>query len=857
MSNGRSHAEVVDAWLKESEGLPPEKRLERFAEAWDALWGRAELTLGDITARSASQRVLANAAEEFPSLSPLRVEDWAATFEGLREGSKPRLREALGFLLTEALALLSHLSGGILTPALHALLRGAAVPAKAVPLPEGASGGNAMNQDAAIARLDTGVRNLDAILGGGLPEGSISVVAGAPGSGKTTLGHQIAFYRARPDRRVLYMSTFSEPAAKLMRFMRQFEYFDAKKLEDSVHLMDIGKLLRDQNLDRHLEAILAAVERLRPSLLVIDSFKGFESLAHSPRLFRRFCYDLAASLVAWDCTSLLIGEYIPNEVSSSPLFSVVDGLIMLSHMEAAGEEQRFVQVLKMRGASHDPDRHPFAITSRGVEVYAPRVAIKRAPRPGAKRDRIKLGVSRIDELLDGGILRGSSVLVSGVSGTGKTVLLLEILYRGALKGERGLMISFEETPERLRETAQGLGWDFDAQVSAGMLELVYIPQPDIRGERHLLMMHERIQAFKPARVAVDSLSVFLHKIAEPTLAREKTFQLAAAVDEAGATGFFATDIPYGTPHISRMGVEETVLDGAIILSSEAEGLERRRYIEVYKLRATTHLLGRHAMVIDEGGMRIFPRASIDARFEIPPEPRLGRRLGTGVPGLDELLGGGVYEHSSTIISGSAGSGKSTMALQFIQEGARAGEKGLYVTLEEGPGQLLATAEALDLPVRESAGQGLVELLYFPPERIVAGQYLTVLTERIQAAGVRRLVFDGASRLASAGMGHEQARILLHNLVVRFKALGVTSILTLEASRLHMGDTAAEGGLSAVADNLIMLRYSHGGLRTPLLTVVKTRASSHASESHTYGIGRGGARIGPARRPLGAAELSLP
>lgn len=857
MANGRGRVEVVDAWFKGQESLSSKALIERFAQAWDALWSRAELTLGDITARSASQRVLAGAAEKFPALAPLRVDDWEASFDGLLEDGDGRLREALACLLTEALALLGHLSGGILTPALHALLSGGDAPAGYEPVALGAAAKGADHSGPAIPKIQTGVRNLDEILGGGLPQGSISVISGAPGSGKTTLGHQIAFHHAAPDRRVLYMSTFSEPAAKLMRFMRQFEYFDPAKLEDSIHLMDIGKILRDQNLERHLEAVLAAVERVRPSLLVIDSFKGFESLAHSPRQFRRFCYDLAASLVAWDCTSLLIGEYIADEVGASPLFSVVDGLIMLSHYETAGEEQRFIQITKMRGANHSPDRQPFAITPRGIEVYAPRVAIRRTPRPGTARERIKLCVSRLDTLLDGGIPRGSSVLVSGVSGTGKTVLLLEILYRGALKGEKGILFTFEETPERLRETAKGLGWDFEAQVEAGLIELAYIPQPDIRGERHLLMMHERIQAFKPVRVAVDSLSVFLHKIPDPTRAREKTFQLAAVVDEADAVGLFSTDIPYGTPHISRMGVEETVLDGAIILSSEAEGLERRRYVEVYKLRATPHLLGRHAMVIDEGGVRVFPRASIDARVEVPPEPRLGRRLGTGVPGLDELMGGGVFEHSATIVSGSAGSGKSTLALQFIAEGAATGEKGLFVTLEEGPGQLLAAADALGLPLREEHAKGLVELVYFPPERIVPGLYLTVLTEKIQSAGVRRLVFDGASRLATAGMGHEQAQMFLHSLVVRFKALGVTSLLTLESPRLHSSDMAAEGGLSAVADNLIMLRYSHGGARTPLLTVVKTRASAHDSEAHTFVIGRGGARVGPARRAMGAVELSLP
>lgn len=220
-----------------------------------------------------------------------------------------------------------------------------------------------------------------------------------------------------------------------------------------------------------------------------------------------------------------------------------------------------------------------------------------------------------------------------MAGTGKTVLLLEFIYRGALAGEKGIVFSFEETEERLRALARGMGWDFDREIKRGLIEIVFIPQPNILVEGHLLMMQERMEAMGAKRVAVDSVSVFLHKIKDPQISREKTFQLASLIQNVQAVGLFATDIPYGTNVISRFGVEETVVDGVILLTSEEEGLERQRYIEVYKLRNTAHLKGRHNLVIEKGGITIFPRYVPDVATDIAPPPsvEISKRLLSGVP----------------------------------------------------------------------------------------------------------------------------------------------------------------------------------------------------------------------------------
>jgi circadian clock protein KaiC len=466
-----------------------------------------------------------------------------------------------------------------------------------------------MRKNTGLSRIESGVRNLDEILEAGWPKGSVSIIAGPPGSGKTILAQQICFHNASSRSRVLYFTTLSEPSAKTLLYLGQFKYFDAKRLEHDIQFIDLGDALRTQGLEQAQTVMMEHLKRVKPAIVVIDSFKVFNDLAKSREELRKFGYEVAVRLMAWEVTAFLLGEYGPEDITTNPLFSIVDGLVTVTQRESSGEHQRFLQIQKMRGTQHSRDEHSFVITSNGIEVYAPRVTIQRKPlqdRQG-KAARCKTHISRLDDLLGEGIPRGSSLLIAGVAGTGKTMLLLEFIYRGALAGEKGIVFSFEETEERLRAEAHGLKWDLDREIKRGMVEVIFIPQPNILVEKHLLMMQERIEAMGAKRVAVDSLSVFLHKIKDPQIGREKTFQLASIIQNVQAVGFFATDIPYGANQISRFGVEETVVDGVILLTSKEEGFDRQRYIEIYKLRNTAHLKGRHNLSIGAGGVAVFPR----------------------------------------------------------------------------------------------------------------------------------------------------------------------------------------------------------------------------------------------------------
>lgn len=693
-------------------------------------------------------------------------------------------------------------------------------------------------------RLETGVRNLDAIFDGGLPKASVTVVSGPPGSGKTIFAQQICFHTASPESKVLYFNTLSEPTAKTLRYLKDFSFFDPIQLAENFRFVDLGVLVRSKGLAEASSLVMEQVREVRPAVVVIDSFKVFDDLSKSREELRKFGYELAVNLMAWEVTGLLLGEYAAADYSTNPLFSVVDGLIVLSQRESSGEQQRFIQALKMRGTNHSRDEHPFVITPQGIEVFAPRVTLQREPQADLDTERCKTGMGQLDALLGEGIPRGSSLLIAGVAGTGKTVLLLEFLYRGALAGEKGILFSFEETKERLLATCRGMGWDLAAQIERGMIEIVFIPQPSIVVEGHLLMMREKVEAFGARRVGIDSVSVFLHKVKDPQISREKIFQLASIVQNSAAVGFFATDVPYGSGQLSRLGVEETVVDGVILLSSTEEGFERRRYIEVYKLRNTAHLKGRHAMVIEKGGVQIFPRYSESEIAESPPAALdVAERLTSGVPGLDLLLGGGLLKRSATLVAGSPGIGKSTLGLAFILAGAECGEAGLIFTLEESPEQLLAGADALGLELREHVEAGLVEVTYLPHERVRAAQFLTILSERIRQKKAVRLLLDGVGHIARGSMSSDDLWQTVQALVTHVKSLGVTSLLTIESTSLHFGGQITERGYSPVADNLIMLRYvEQEGDLIPALRVVKTRGSAHDRGTALLTIGNGGIRV---------------
>jgi len=524
--------------------------------------------------------------------------------------------------------------------------------------------------------IKTGITNLDTILGGGLPVYSLNVLAGSPGVGKTILTQQILFSvaRANPGAKVIYMSTLSEPVVKVMRFVRQFDFYDQEIFENQLVYRDLGALFNRKPLNEVTAGVLAAVEEVEATLLVLDSFKAIRDLTADVTEFRRFCYELSINLASAQCTTILVGEYEEEETGTGLEFAVTDGIIFLGMQSDHGENQRYLQVKKLRGQNPFLSRFPFTISLQGIRVFNPSFAIRRRDPIVEVENRVMpTGISGLDELLQGGIPMGRTVIVSGVSGTGKTTAALQFLVTGALLGERGILFSFEESADRLRYIAASFGWDLAALETQGLLRIIFVPQTDINLDRDLEEMSNKLEEFRPQRMVVDSFSVFLYRVEDAATQREKTYLLSTLVQRLGAVGILISDVPADQPgRVSRFGVEETVADGTIVLSSDMVNLQRRRYLEIIKMRAANHVTGRHRMAISDRGLKVFynPPSQVDEHAEPLPLP-----FATLAP----LLGTNLYHGGAWLLRGDPGSGKTTLAGQFMAAGLAAGGSALLLS----------------------------------------------------------------------------------------------------------------------------------------------------------------------------------
>src|SRR5688572_28962428 len=223
-----------------------------------------------------------------------------------------------------------------------------------------------------IRKLPTGVPGLDEILGGGLPEFSFNIIAGAPGGGKTTLAHQIMFANATPERPALYFTVLGEPAIKMLRYQQQFHFFDQTKLNTSIRFINLSQVVLDQDLNAVLEEIINEVEAVSPGIVVVDSFRTVVRKAQSDTSgseLQGFIHRLALHLTSWQATTFLIGEYDEGEIRDNPVFTVADGLFWLSQEVERNSIVRKMQIRKSRGQASVPGMHTFRITNAGLQTF--------------------------------------------------------------------------------------------------------------------------------------------------------------------------------------------------------------------------------------------------------------------------------------------------------------------------------------------------------------------------------------------------------------------------------------------------------------------------------------------------------
>ncbi|MEJ5240465.1 MAG: ATPase domain-containing protein [Anaerolineales bacterium] len=356
-----------------------------------------------------------------------------------------------------------------------------------------------------MQRLLTQVPGLDEILHGGLPLYSTVLICGGPGSGKTVLAHQIVFRNASPSRKALFVSTISEPLARILLYGQQFDFFDPNLIGEAVHYEDIGPDLLAGNGTRAIERVETLLLEQRPAFLVIDSVRALSAVSDSPATVRRMLYRLSALVATLPCHTLLVGEYGVDEFASTVEASIVDAILVLNRRLSSTYDQRTLRVAKLRGSDYLPGEHTFRISAQGITVFPRFVTPPTATAYTPVRERAPSGIPGLDEMLRGGLLRGTTTLLAGDPGIGKTVTALHFLLNGVRQGEPGVYISFQEDPSQLIQIARNFGFDIDSLLQSGRLILLYASPVELDIDEHAQKMLAAIQAVQAKRVVIDSI----------------------------------------------------------------------------------------------------------------------------------------------------------------------------------------------------------------------------------------------------------------------------------------------------------------------------------------------------------------
>jgi circadian clock protein KaiC len=456
------------------------------------------------------------------------------------------------------------------------------------------------------------------------------------------------------------------------------------------------------------------------------------------------------------------------------------------------------------------------------------------------------GIKGLDEITQGGLPLGRPTLICGGAGCGKTLMAMEFIVRGATEfNEPGVFMSFEERPEELAQNVASLGFDLDALAGRKLLAMSYVrverSEIEETGEYDLeglfIRLEAAINSVGAKRVALDTVESLFGGLGNDSILRAELRRLFQWLKTKGVTAVITGE--RGDATLTRQGLEEYVSDCVILLDHRAKEQLSTRRLRIVKYRGSTHGTNEYPFLIDENGIDVLPITSLGLNHQVSSE-----RVSMGVPELDEMLGGGLYRGSSVLFSGTAGTGKTTVAATFLEAACRRGERSIYFSFEESQSQAIRNLRSVGLDLQPMVDGKLLLFHAMRPTLHGLEMHLATVFRLIRDFQPRNVVLDPVTSLLTGGDDAEVGAMLMR-LLDYMKGEGVTCLFT----ALNTGGTQVEQsdvGISSLVDTWFLMRdIELGGERNRGICILKSRGMAHSNQIREFILTRQGIRLRPA------------
>jgi circadian clock protein KaiC len=451
--------------------------------------------------------------------------------------------------------------------------------------------------------------------------------------------------------------------------------------------------------------------------------------------------------------------------------------------------------------------------------------------------RIKTGVKGLDTILDGGFLRHNSILLKGAPGTGKTSLGIRILLQGIEDGEGGIICSFEQFPQQLQRDTQAFGWNLDELVAQNKLIVLYVKPDDFQtpvGSSNPTLtsrIHDLAETIGARRLLLDSVTHFNRVAPDPVECRSLMLQFINEIKTMGITPIMTAELMQSQSR--EYSFEEYLVDEVVLLHNELSHSTAslpQRTIEVTKTRGHSHVRGRHPLSFVEKGIEVYPH--------VLPEPFTADELAeskfepvpTGVPGVDPLIGGGYPRGTATIISGMAGTYKTTLAAAFLADGAARGENGLLLSFQETPQGLIKMLAQRGVDLTDAVGTGKVAIHHQVAKKISLDAIFAVLCEEVAQRKITRVVLDSLDdfeRCIDNPCAYKDYLLMFLSALSR---AGATTLLTQKLQRVSSSNPIADIRYVSMVDTVIYLgNVEIESSIHKVISVLKSRAARPDSD----------------------------